>query len=378
MTAPVFLKDEPWLEIWLGWFLDRLDKREGAERERAITRRITKSTLPALYQFDQDTRGRWALLQNLSNEHNVFEIRYAKNLAPYHEPYENAQFRLNPQSEPLLREWLDRPKHDPHLLAWQRAVNRHADHFIDHGNALLVQRPSIPGLTPDDTVKAFVNIAGCLDQALTLREISARCFSGDSKVLDNRHDLLVKLYGEKADSIQLRPLLLTAWAPSDFTQLLIVENQDSFLRLVENSPEGFALLYSGGFRAGANRLSTRHTRFAFLPGSDAERFNRHWLSAHTSHHFWGDLDFAGMGILKALRSSLPNIRAWETGYIPMMEILESGGGHPAVQAGKESHSDPGTTGCLFADEHLLPALRASRRLVDQEVVAPSEIKHLKR
>ena len=30
MTTPIWLKDEPWLAKWLGWFLDTLDNRDGA------------------------------------------------------------------------------------------------------------------------------------------------------------------------------------------------------------------------------------------------------------------------------------------------------------------------------------------------------------
>lgn len=372
MTAPVWLRDEPWLQAWLGWFLDRLDNAREAPRNRAITRRIKKSALPALYEFGEDTKGRWQLLEKLATEYGIFEIRYAKNLAPYQEHYENAQFRLNPDSEPLLREWLNRPEQDPHLLAWQAATNQQAKRFIDRGQALLEQRPDIPGWSPDEIVEAFLTIQKFLDQSLTLREISARCFNGDSKFLDNRHDLLLRLYGQIANSIQPRPLLLTAWAPPGFTSLLIIENQDSFLRLVERPPEGFALLYSGGFRASATRLGSDHTRFSFLPGSDPERFQNHWLRNDTPRYFWGDLDFSGMGILKALRNSLPALKAWKPGFLPMLEMLKTGCGHTAPQAGKIGQSDPGTTGCSFSDQQLLPALRERLRFIDQESISPVE------
>ena len=213
---------------------------------------------------------------------------------------------------------------------------------------------------------------GHLNQNLTLREIAARCFNGDSKALDNRFELLLKLYGDNANGIQPRPLLLTAWAPPGFSKLLIVENQDSFLRLVENSPEDYALLYSGGFRASATRLSSEHTRFAFLPGSDPERFKALFinmgLDEQTECHFWGDLDFAGMGILKALRNSLPNLQAWQPGYQPMLEILNTGGGHTPQQTRKTAQTDPGTTGCPYTDSTLLPALRQTNSALDQEAI----------
>ncbi|MCK0154619.1 DUF2220 domain-containing protein [Alcanivorax sp. S6407] len=372
MTTPIWLKDEPWLAKWLGWFLDKLEKSEDGERARAITRRIKKSTLPALYDFNEDTQGRWQLLQQIARDHDIFEIRLDNKRSAFQEPYENAQCRLNPDSEPLLRDWLNRPKQDPVEQAWQQAINQHAATFIDNGETLLNQKPQIPGLIPADIVNAFANVEQHLDKNLTLREIAARCFKGDSKALDNRHELLLKLYGDKANGIQPRPLLLTAWAPPGFSKLLIVENQDSFLRLVENPPEDYALLYSGGFRASATRLSSEHTRFAFLPGSDPERFKALFgnkgLDEQMECHFWGDLDYAGMGILKALRNSLPTLQAWQPGYQPMLEILNTGGGHTPEQTSKQNQTDPGTTGCPYTDTTLLPALRQHGKSLDQETI----------
>lgn len=372
MTTPIWLKDEPWLAKWLGWFLDKLDNRDGEPSTRAITRRIKKSTLPALYDFNEDTQGRWQLLQHIAREHGIFKIVLDNKRSAFQEPYENAQCRLNPNCEPRLREWLNRPKQDPAAQAWQQAINQHAATFTDNGEALLNQKPQIPGLTPAEIVSAFTNVHPYLNQNLTLREIAARCFNGDSKALDNRFELLTKLYGEKANSIQPRPLLLTAWAPPGFSKLLIIENQDSFLRLVENPPKGYALLYSGGFRASATRLNSEHTRFAFLPGSDPERFKALFinmgLDEQTECYFWGDLDFAGMGILKALRNSLPNLQAWQPGYQPMLEILNTGGGHTPQQTGKTAQTDPGTTGCPYTDSTLLPALRQTNSALDQEAI----------
>lgn len=372
MTTPIWLKDEPWLAKWLGWFLDKLDKSEDGERARAITRRIKKSTLPALYDFNEDTQGRWQLLQQIARDHGIFEIHLDNKRSAFQEPYENAQCRLNTDCETLLRDWLNRPKQDPVAQAWQQAINLHTTTFIDNGEALLNQKPHIPGLTPAEIVSAFANIDPYLNQNLTLREIAARCFHGDSKALDNRLELLTKLYGDNANRIQPRPLLLTAWAPPGFSKLLIVENQDSFLRLVENPPADYALLYSGGFRASATRLSSEHTRFAFLPGSEPERFKALFinmgLDEQTECYFWGDLDYAGMGILKALRNSLPNLQAWQSGYQPMLEILNTGGGHTPEQTNKLGQTDPGTTGCPYSDATLLPALRQHRKSVDQEAI----------
>lgn len=368
---PNWLAEEAWLRDLLGWFLDRLEQ----PRTRAITRRVTRSTLPALFRFDGEATYRWQLIATLASKHCVFSIQYERRSASHEEHYENAQLRLNPDCEDLLRHWLQRPRIDPLLAAWQEAITRHQQRFADGSASLLTPPITIDGYSPDELIAAFASVGDWLkkgqqENALTLREISARCFRGDSKFLDGRQELLAKLYGERVAAILPRPLLLTAWAPPGFKQLLVVENQDSFLRLVERPPPGYALLYSGGFRASAQRLGSAHTRFAFLPGSDCKRFQELWLDKTLPLYFWGDLDFAGFGILKGLRQSLPTLRAWEPGFRQMLEVLEDGGGHTAGQANKVGQIDPVQTGCAYSDGTLLPALRRHQRFVDQEVAAP--------
>lgn len=368
MSAPRWLADEAWLRDLLHWFLDALDK----PRTRQVTRRVTREKSPALFQFDVDTRYRWQLIEQLALEHRILTIEYDRKRRAFEERYENALLRLNPDSEPLLRDWLERPREDPALTAWRAAVAAHGASFADGGAALLSSRPLMAGCTPADMVAAFAAMSPLLADGLSLRELSARCFHGNSKFLDQRADLLHSLFGARTAAIAPRPLLLSAWAPPDFTQLLIVENQDSFMRLVETPPPACALLYSGGFRASAGRLASGHTRFAFMPGSDAECFHARWLGAELPAYFWGDLDFTGLGILKALRAILPQLQAWQPGYATLLELLLAGAGHSPTAAGKEGQNDPGYTGCAYADNNLLPALRATGRFIDQEAVRPGK------
>lgn len=365
VETPAWLAEEGWLRELLGWFLDRLEQ----PRARAITRRITRATVPALFRFDGEAAYRWRLLERLAAEYSVFSIHCARKTSAHQEHYDNAQLRLNPDCENVLRQWLRRPRIDPVQAAWQEAVLRHRDRFADGGAGLLATAINADAYTPQELVAAFVAVGDWLGRGLTLREIAARCFRGDSKFLDTRQELLAKTYGERVAGIEPRPLLLTAFAPPAFAHLLIVENQDSFLRLARKPPRAHALLYSGGFRASAQRLASASTRFAFLPGSDDAHFARQWLHAALPVYFWGDLDFAGMGILKALRHSLPTLAAWQPGYAPMLELLLRGGGHSMEADGTAGQLDPGDTGCAYADGVLLPALRRLRRRADQEVLA---------
>jgi len=94
-----------------------------------------------------------------------------------------------------------------------------------------------------------------------------------------------------------------------------------------------------------------------------------WLSGNDEKlpaYFWGDLDFSGMGILASLKKVFPLMEPWEKGYESMLDIITNGGGHSPSEAGKEKQEDPGSTGCEYSDNILLPALRLHHRFLDQE------------
>lgn len=61
------------------------------------------------------------------------------------------------------------------------------------------------------------------------------------------------------------------------------------------------------------------------------------------------------------------MRAWRPGYEPMVTALQSDTAHRADDRGQV---DPGVTGCSYADEVLLPAIRRFGGL-DQEWVEPA-------
>ncbi|MCV6614118.1 MAG: DUF2220 family protein [Cellvibrionaceae bacterium] len=375
MSPPRWLAEEAWLQQLLHWFLDRCDK----PRQQAITRRIGPKTVAALYRFNEDTDYRWQLLQQLgSAPYPIFAISPAPNLSPGQVPYERAQLRLLADAEPLLRQWLQRPRQDPLLLAWQQALAQcdcRCD-FVDAGQSLLHKPLTLATKSPSQILAGFCQLrhylsrGDSLGQGYSLREISARCFWGDSKFLDQRQELLQQLFGDLSKQLSPRPLLLSAYAPAGFNKLLFVENQDTFLRLADAGPAHYAIIYSAGFRASSQRLGQASTRFAFLAGSDEDYFEQHWQDPDMASYFWGDLDYAGLGILKALIQARPNTQAWQPGYQPMLQQLQAGAGHCHQLANKQNQIDPGQCGCDYADQVLLPALRSSGHFVDQEAVTP--------
>ena len=147
--------------------------------------------MPALFKFSEETNYRWGLVDELAKVYAIFDI-HLERVGRSQVLYDNAQLRLSVSCEPVLRDWLCRPRVDPVQAAWQQAIAQHADQFSDNGDSLLCIRAQEFLYDPIQVAKSFAAVGDVLKQELSLREISARCFRGDSKFLDNRYDLLQK------------------------------------------------------------------------------------------------------------------------------------------------------------------------------------------
>jgi Uncharacterized protein conserved in bacteria C-term(DUF2220) len=209
---------------------------------------------------------------------------------------------------------------------------------------------------------------------LYLREASARLFESRSKILDGREDWITAVLGA-ACPWQDKPIQLQVTAGIGSLQLvLFVENLVTFERLHHQAPAGTALIYSAGFKASAERIAAGEvswylehpTHDYIISALKAALFETG--AGRPAIAFFGDLDYSGMAILKSLRQSWPHLTAWKTGYAELLSLLEAGRGHPPESADKTEQKDPGFTGCAYADEVLLPALRAYRAFVDQEAL----------
>lgn len=220
-----------------------------------------------------------------------------------------------------------------------------------------------------------------------LRELSARHFNGHSKVLDAREELL-RLLGATVNQFLETPVQLLIDLPSavdgaqmPFNEVIFIENLVSFERMAQSRRPSWArsaLIFASGFKGTARRLRQRQGTSLYwrdaVPREQRDAFER-WLYGECSEVlprlepsccFFGDLDYAGMQILGQLRHSFADCRAWSPGYLVLLDQLRAARGHTPIEAKKEGQIDPGFTGCPFADETLLPALRIWNRCVDQE------------
>ncbi|MCB1772015.1 MAG: hypothetical protein KDI88_00240 [Gammaproteobacteria bacterium] len=374
-ARPQWLDDEPEVVALLGAFLDKMDRMPASDRVRLPTVAITLTIAPRLHAHDEAADRTWALLRSLEGQ--LFEIRLKRGRQPFDPEYVGASLRFLEPAEATCRDWMDRPRPGRYADAWRAAVERNADYFADCGACLVVTRPvKVAGRSAAEVVDALARIGQLPSATFTLRQLSARLFWGHSKLLDAREDLLAQLF--PGFTLAPRPVLLQVCLPRSCRGVLFVENLDSYFQAVAGrlpDASDLAFVYGAGFRGSAGRVRSQDGVSLHYQG-DSDRARQAWFEAgwfgagggDWPAWFWGDLDFSGMAILKALRQRFGDVRAWQPGYAPMLQLLRAGGGHAPVEADKVEQADPGVTGCAYADGKLLPAMRELGRFVDQEVV----------
>jgi hypothetical protein len=373
-ARPRWLDDEPEVLALLHAFLDLLEQKPLQERARPPAIKLSPGKMPRLYRHDEAADRTWVLMKSLNGR--LYQVRPDRRRAPYDPEYAGASLRWLEPGEPICRAWLSRPGQPAYTQQWAAAVAQHARAFADTGVSLRGRPLKVPGRTADQVVRAFARLGEAISGPVTLRQLSARCFWGHSKLLDSRADLLAMLHPDLR--IAPRPVLVQFRLPETCGGVLFIENQDSYVQALAGTPAaatGLALVYAAGFKGGAERIRTPggvslHC-YGDCPPAPREVFERWWQGGHEAPWplwFWGDLDYAGMGILKLLRQRFGDVRAWPPGYAPLLQMLESGEGHVPEIADKAEQQDPLETGCEFADTRLLPAIRREGRFLDQEVL----------
>ena len=357
--------------------LDRCDAGP-TERSRAVRVPLGERVARGLFQDSAtDADYQWSLLQQMAA---VGWIRLVTDKGRPGEPgyYRNPRAEL--LDEPALRRLTGRDVPDA-LAAWREqflaALARELG--VGHPALALLSRRSL-GLeskAAEDVAQRLCAVRGLDPAVLLLREVSSQLFWGHSKVLDQQEDVVAALCGTEDCPFAPYPIQLNVYLPEAFSWVLFVENWATVVRLARQRQLGMehaALVYASGYRGSARRLRSRAGASLFFASAslperaEADRFAT-WLQSPgepmgISVEFFGDLDYEGMAILKALRQSFPAASAWRPGYEKLLQVLEMG--HPAELANKQAQRDPGSTGCAYADQILLPTMRSVGRFVDQE------------
>ncbi len=374
VTAPPWLAEETEIVALLGAALDRFDRLRGVDRQRQFSL-MAENYLPSLLRADATADATWTLIKHL-RDRGVLTIRTVRR-SPYDPEWKGAKLGFSPAIEETLRAWLNRDWNEPAMQLWRLAVERNAAEFPDGGAALLNQRLVIANRTAEEVVGAMAS-ARDLVGPVTLRQLSAALFWGDSKVLDERAELVAALWPQL--EIRERALLVAVRLPSRCRGVLFIENQDTYTAAVGGAPVGvedLALVFAAGFRGAAARARSRTGALLHYARTDGgmlkSEFEAWWYGQGAGSWpswFWGDLDFAGMQILKSLRSRFTDLCAWQPGYEPMLGRLKTAAAYGGRVVDDRGQVDPVETGCPYADSVLLPAIRELGPL-DQETVSAS-------
>lgn len=371
VTAPPWLAEEAEIVALLGAALDRFDRQRGVDRERQFSL-MAENYLPSLLRADAAADQTWELVKDL-RDRGVLSIRTVRR-SPYDPEWKGAKLGFSPTIEETLRAWLNRDWNEPAMQLWRLAVERNAAAFPEGGAMLLNQRLSVANRTAEEVVAALIS-ARDVRGPVTLRQLSATLFWGDSKVLDERGELVAVLWPEL--EIRERALVVAVYLPATCRGVLFIENQDTYTAAAGGTVAGtadLALVFAAGFRGAASRVRSRAGALLHYagPGEAAlvAEFDEWWfgqVSKAWPCWFWGDLDFSGMQILKSLRSRFADLCAWQPGYEPMLARLKTSAAYSGRLIDDRGQIDPMVTGCPYADATLLQAIRELGPM-DQEML----------
>ncbi|MDP1771270.1 MAG: DUF2220 family protein [Methylobacter sp.] len=376
MTEPQWLK-QPEITKLLNLLVDKLDKMQTTGRAMQPLK-LDRRNFPALFdaEFEADKEYYWSQLEQMQ-AWRWFSIKTDR-------PQQGkAGYELNPRlqitDEAAIRKTTARL--EPVKSAqqqWREAVfdRLKADDAVK--DCVAKQKLEIPGKTAEEIVERLNLLSALVDEPLLLREVSARLFWGQSKVLDKRQTLVTAIMNADECPFPEAPIQLQVFLPeNNFDGALFIENLVSFDLATRDKTgrfSGLALVFSSGFRGTAKRLrsstgaSVYFAGHGSLAGAATQRF-LNWLvtgSETLPVWFWGDLDYSGMQILKSLRNSFDELEAWLPGYQPMLDEILAGHGHAPDAARKINQKTLEKTGSAYADQHLLPALAKTGKFLDQE------------
>lgn len=374
---------EPAIAALLNALVERIDNIPFAARSRPLTFLLNAENWPEFFVIEQpgERAVAWGWVGTLAKQPGItLELDRQKRVLDLDIWERRPRLIVTADAEEFLRQATGRPPRDRSWITeWRQAVRgRFGDSELA---ARLISRPiTILQRPAEDILQRFVAIAALPGSNLMLHEVASRQFWGLSKILNGQQEAIAMLLEQPACPFPDKPvqLLVAPLTENLDAPILFIENAATFESLASRRlplAQGFLLVFASGYRATARRIRSREgssvyfSPLAVESGIAAQRRFLDWLYSPDSErpvYFWGDLDYAGMDILKELRVVFPAARAWQAGYGALLERLIAGESHAPDEARKSGQIDPARTGCDYADAVLLPALREHGRFVDQE------------
>lgn len=356
----------------LNKILDKLDKQSVDERTNKLTVSIDEKNFPALYEpieINDDIE-----LENNINllvKEKIFEL-LEKNKKSECLPLcdKKAKLIFNDEFENILRTFYDRE------ISTDNWVEILEDYFSKDSElyCLLKNNPfKIEGKSNQEIIEKLSIWIKKENKSSSQRQESARCFWGLSKMFDKRDEF------NNYFALESMSITLLIHSKSEIiNDVLFIENLDTFYSAIKSSNpifDNFVLIYSSGYKVSAKRVRNRNGSKMFFTddcafSNEGKKDFISWFYSekemNVNTFFWGDLDFSGIDILASLRFNFPNLRAWEEAYSKMLNALDFG--HSPILAKKENQREPRLSGCTYADNVLLPALKKKKLFLDQEFI----------
>lgn len=379
MTPRPLWLESPEVRQLLGLLVDRLDAAD-TRGTRAQSVALAEKTWPALYKAPLESRKEdlWEHVGEMCTWGwlSVKPEGAAKSPSGY-----DRSPRVTVLDEAAVRRAVGRPERIKSAVErWREAVNAGLDASDEVKRAVGDYCIDMPDHSMSEVVQRLNRLSSLADKPMLLREVSTQLFWGMSKVLDKRQGLVAAILGVDECPFPESPIQLQVFLPpAGYRGVLFIENLMSFEQALRSSTDAFAglaLVYASGFKGSAQRLRSPTGCSLFYAGKgalggDLKVAFEAWLFRRgtTPVYFWGDLDYAGMRILAAMRSTFPDLTAWAPGYEPMLAALLDGGGHSPEAAEKQGQRPVDSAGCAYADKALIPAITQTGRYVDQELFA---------
>ena len=169
--CPPWLKEQAEISALLDYFVTKLDGKPERAWTHAPGVTITKKRYPWLFSLDAQSDQKWDYLLSLVNDHEIFELKPDKKRNPLDPEFSNARLRLNLDTVELLRQWLDRPLMPSVQKQWRMLVDRY---FTDNTEQLKKRAITYEGKSLEAVIAAFTHLDRCMNQRLTLRQLSAK------------------------------------------------------------------------------------------------------------------------------------------------------------------------------------------------------------
>ncbi len=354
--------------------LDKLDKQPIGERSNNMYVLINSKQFPELFSpstVDEDLRLEVKIHALI--EIGLFDIKQIKKKAHLPLSEREAKLIFHSKFEDSLRIFYNR---DTIQNTWLEALNK--EKILNKNLLIFFQNNpiKIKNKSDDEVVHQLLKWTQNI-KSNSARKESAKCFWGLSKIFDNQESY--KIYFELEDI----PISLLVYMQTAIVEeVLFIENKDTFYEICDSGHAAFknsVIIYASGYMASAKRIRQRRGSKMYLELNSKhtiesiEKFTT-WFYGENSEdisvYFWGDLDYEGMNILKALKVNFDNIDAWEKGYDLMLEEVKKSFGHTPEMAGKERQVllNENILGCSYADRSVVPILSKEALFIDQEIV----------